>query len=156
MEEEKKPYDEMDNPQILMFIQKYVETWNKTDAYLAVHPDSTRAAAMSNAYRYWKNPVLQATLRVVLDDLMMSNDEILAILMNIARGTDKTNKSNQIAAIKLIMEARGLLLHRTDITTAGEKVSWQQIIENQGQQVQSTFKGTILADVDAEGNVRGY
>ena len=143
-----KQYEEMENPQILLFIQKYIETWNKTDAYLAVHPDSTRAAAMSNAYRYWKNPTLQATLKVILDDLMMSNDEILAILMNIARGADKTNKANQLQAIKLIMESRGLLLHRTDITTAGDKVSWQQIINSEDVRKDNYAGGVVIAETD--------
>lgn len=144
---ETKPYDELENPQILAFIQRYVETWNKTDAYMAVHPESSRAAAMSNSYRYWRNPTLQATLKVILDDLLMSNDELLAILMDIARGQKGTNKANQISAIKLIMESRGLLLHRTDVTTAGEKISWEQIINTEDVR-KDKFGGVTVIDND--------
>lgn len=151
-EKRERPYDEMDNAQILVYLQKYIETWNKTEAYLAVHPESSRPSAMTNTFRYWRNPTLQASLKVIIDDLGIGNDELLAILTSIARGENGTNKANQLAAIKLIMESRGLLLHRTDITTAGEKVSWQQIIENEtGAKVGTDYMGgTMITSPDEE------
>jgi phage terminase small subunit len=136
-DEVKKPYINLEDAQVLAYVNRYIQTWNKTEAYLAVHPESSRPSAMSNTYKYWKNPTVQATIRVIMDDLGMGNDEILATITAIARGDDKTNKANQLKALELLGKMKGMFMDRLDITTAGEKVSWQQIISREGSGITS-------------------
>lgn len=144
--EENKMTEEttLTNEQILAYVTAYIKTWNKTEAYLAVHPDCERPSAMSNTYRYWNLPAVQATLAVIMDDYLMGVDEIRAILSQMARGENGVNKANQLKALELIMKSKGMFIDRVDVTTTGQKISWEQIINAPEAHKDYTGGTTIL------------
>lgn len=129
----------LDDSKITAFIIAYLKTWNRTEAYLSVHPESTRVAALSNSYRYWNNKKVQTALKLIMDDAMMGKDEIGAILTNLARGGTGIKKAEQLKAIELIMKSKGMFLDRIDVTTQGNKISWEQIISEDKVSTKSNY-----------------
>lgn len=145
MEENKIEEQEIQTSDVLIYVTKYLETFNKTDAYLAVHPDSSRGAAMSNTWRYWNNKKVQAALAHILEDSLMGTDEIRATLTALARGGNGVKKAEQLKAIELIMKSKGMFIERMDITTAGKSLSWEQIISENRVDTKNNFGGmTVL------------
>ena len=142
-EETKLEFEEIEDEKVLTYCKRYIETWNKTEAYLAVHPSTTRMSAATNTFRLWTNPKVQATLQTLISDLVIGNDEILALLAERVR--DKSNKQSQLKAIELVMRSRGQFLDRTDITTQGQKISWQQFINNEGE-VKQDYQGITVIE----------
>lgn len=133
---------ELDNAEVVTYVTKYLETFNKTEAYLAVHPDSTKISAMSNTFRYWNNSKVQNAIRVILDDALIGTDELKVILTSMARGEKGVNKANQLKAIELLMKAKGMFTERLDITTQGNAVSWQAILKGEDEKQPASF--TVL------------
>lgn len=137
-EETKIDYEELDDEKLMSYCQTYLRTFSKTKAYMACHPDSTEASALSNAHRTHKNPKVIGFLQYVISEKVMGSDEFLVVLADRAR--DTSNKQAQIAALKLVKEI--LFPNRIDVTTNGEKISWQQVIENSGEAAK--FGGIVL------------
>ena len=55
------------------------------------------------------------------------------VLIKLAeRARDTSNKQAQLRAIELLGKTKGIFLDRTDITSKGKSISWEQFIsENQ-------------------------
>lgn len=120
----------LSDAEVETYCKKYLETWNKTEAYLAVHPETSRISALSNVTRYHNNPKIREYLAFLLSDKVMGIDEIVTRIAERAR--DSSNKQAQLKALELIAKTKGLFIDRTDITSAGQRISWNQFIsENQ-------------------------
>jgi hypothetical protein len=141
-EREKESY--LSDAEVITYCKKYLETWNKTEAYLAVHPESTRESAISNAPRYYNNPKVREVLAFLLQDKVMSIDEIVSRIAERAR--DSSNKQAQLKALELIGKTKGIFLDRTDITTAGQKVSWNQFINSEGEVVKDSRGTSVIME----------
>lgn len=133
MEEKRKRESFLSDEEVEVYCKKYLETWNKVDAYLAVHPESTRVSALSNVTRYHSNPKIQEHLAILMGDSVMGVDELIIRIAELAR--DNANKTSQLKALELMGKTKGIFLDRTDITTAGQKVSWQQFINSENGEV---------------------
>ncbi|MEP0806260.1 MAG: hypothetical protein HRF47_12265 [Chloroflexota bacterium] len=120
----------LSDEEVELYCKKYLETWNKTEAYLAVHPETSRASALSNVTRYHNNPKIREYLALLLSDKVMGVDEVVTRIAERAR--DSSNKHTQLKALELIARIKGLFIDRTDITSGGERISWNRFIsENQ-------------------------
>jgi len=113
-----------------VYCKKYLETFSRTKAYKAVHPNCTHESAISNGLRYFSYPKVQEYLRAMLQDRVMTTDEIFTTLTERAR--DTSNKQTQLKALELLGRTKALFLDRTDLTTQGKSISWTQFVsENQ-------------------------
>jgi antitoxin component YwqK of YwqJK toxin-antitoxin module len=124
------------------YCKKYLETFSRTEAYKAVHPDCTHESAVANGLRYYNYPKIRDYLTVMMQDKLMSTDEIFKLLSDRAR--DNSNKQAQLKALELIGRTKGIFLDRTDITTAGTKISWNQFINSEGEVKKDYKGGTVL------------
>lgn len=127
-EEIKERESYLSDEEVITFCKVYLQTWSKTEAYLSVHPDSTKESAISNAPRYFNNPKIREFLALILEDKVMSLDEVFIRLGERAR--DSSNKQAQLKALELLGRTKGLFVDRTDLTTQGKAISWTQFIEN--------------------------
>lgn len=125
-EENKRITDE----EVEVYCKKYLETFNRTEAYKAVHPNCTHLSAVSNGLRYYKYPKIQEALAFILSDRVMTTDEL--ILRIAERARDSSNKQAQLKALELLARTKGLFLDRQDITTGGQRISWNQFINSEG------------------------
>jgi hypothetical protein len=114
--------------EVEVYCKKYLETFSRTEAYLAVHPDSTWESAVSNGLKYFNYPKIQNALKDMIADKVMTLDELLMQLGKIAR--DSKKDSDRIRALELLGRSQGLFVDRTDITTQGSKVTWTEFLEN--------------------------
>lgn len=126
MTEERQKESYLSDEEVEVYCKKYLESFSKVDAYLAVHPNSTRISALANITRYHSNPKIQEYLSSLLIDNVMGIDEIFTRLSELAR--DKGNKQAQLKALELLGRTKALFLDRTDITSRGEKLSWNEFI----------------------------
>lgn len=115
--------------EVEVYCKKYLETFSRTEAYLAVHPDSTYDSAVANGLRYFNYPKIKNALNDMIADKVMSLDELLIQLGKIARFSKKD--SDRIRALELLGRSQGLFVDRTDVTTKGEKISWTEFINQQ-------------------------
>jgi hypothetical protein len=118
--------------EVEVYCKKYLETFSRTEAYKAVHPETTHDSAVSNGLRYFNYPKIQESLREMIQDKVMTSDELRTQLSNIARFSKKD--SDRIRALELIGKTHGLFVDRTDITTKGEKLSWGEYLEKINQE----------------------
>lgn len=140
LEREKESY--LSDEEVELYCKKYLETWSKVDAYMTVHPDSTKISALSNVTRYHNNPKIREYLAIALSDKVMGVDEIVSRIAERAR--DASNKQAQLKALELVGKTKGIFLDRTDITTMGKSVSWQQFINSDGREVKQENGITVL------------
>lgn len=111
-----------------IYCRKYLETFSRTEAYKAVHPNCSHETAVANGLRYFNYPKIKEYLTDMMQDKIMSMDELFKILTERAR--DASNKQAQLKALELIGKTKGVFLDRTDITTAGQKLTWEQFINS--------------------------
>ena len=125
-EEERQKESYLSDEEVEVYCKKYLETWNKSDAYLSVHPESTHNSAIRNSQRYYENPKIQEYLRVMLQDKVMTVEELVSQLAEIARGSKKD--SDRIRALELLGRSKALFIDRNDITSQGNRISWNEFI----------------------------
>jgi hypothetical protein len=118
--------------EVEVYCKKYLETFSRTEAYKAVHPNCTHDSAVSNGLKYFNYPKIQEYLIEMIRDKVMSSDELRTQLSNIARFSKKD--SDRIRALELIGKTHGLFVDRTDITTKGDKLSWGEYLEKINQE----------------------
>ncbi len=111
-----------------IYCRKYLETFSRTEAYKAVHPNCSHETAVANGLRYFNYPKIKEYLTDMMQDKVMSMDELFKILTERAR--DASNKQAQLKALELIGKTKGVFLDRTDITTAGQRITWEQFINS--------------------------
>lgn len=130
--------------EIEVYCKKYLETFSRTEAYKAVHPDCTHESAIANGLRYFNYPKVKEYLTVMIQDKMMSTDELFKILTDRAR--DNSNKTAQLKALELIGRTKGIFLDRQDITTQGQRISWNQFIQSEGETKKDYQGGTVILE----------
>jgi len=109
------------NEKHIAFIEKYLQCFNATRAYLEVYPNSTYDSARKSSSELLAKPDIQEVLKARYSELVMTDDEYYALLTERAR--DTSNPSLQLKALELIGRTRGKFIDRQDITSAGQSIS---------------------------------
>jgi phage terminase small subunit len=73
------------SPKHQVFVNKYLELWNATRAYMAAYPAVSETTARTNGSLLLVNTNIQAHIRARLNELHMSADEALARMTDIAK-----------------------------------------------------------------------
>src|SRR5687767_12362115 len=82
-----KNKDEL-NAKQLAFIDEYLTCMNATQAYMAVYPKSSYAAANANAARLLSNTIVKAEIEKRMKAYTMSANEVIAGISSVAYAPD--------------------------------------------------------------------
>lgn len=116
------------------FCELYLQYFNATKAYMQVFKDASYGTARANSTELMKREDVQEFLSRRLDELAITSNEVVLGLAKIARNEEEKT-TDRIRAYELLGKTKGIFLDRTDITTAGQKVSWQQFINSESGEV---------------------
>lgn len=109
------------NPQQKKFADRYLETFKVADSYQEAYPESKRDSSHANGTRLLKNEEVRKYLIEKFSEVLISTDELVAMLCNLAR--NGKSEYTKIRAIELLGKSKGLWLDRTDITSGGERIT---------------------------------
>lgn len=77
------------SPKHRMFCEKYIETWNATDAYQAAYPKSSRDAARRDGSRLLTNADISEEIQQRVAEITLSANEVLKRLTEHAKADIK-------------------------------------------------------------------
>jgi phage terminase small subunit len=132
------------NEKHIAFCEKYLQNFNATKAYQEVYKDASYETANANASSLLReNPEIKEYLKNRLAELVITSNEIVLGITSIARNPEEKT-ADRLKAYDMLAKINALYLDRMDVTTAGQKVSWEQIIKNEGDSHKDYLGGTVL------------
>jgi hypothetical protein len=126
------------------FCELYLQHFNGAKAYQETFQDASYETARANASALIKeNAEVQEYLKNRLAELTITSNEILLGIAAIARNTEEKT-TDRLKAYDMLAKINAMYLDRMDVTTAGQKISWEQIIKNEGDTHKDYMGGTVL------------
>jgi phage terminase small subunit len=112
-----------------------------TAAYMIAYPGTTEESARVDASKLMAKDEIKEYIANKVAIMVMGTNEALIRLGVLAREAERD--ADKLKAIELILKTQGAFIDRHDITTKGEKISWQQFINSEDVQRKSgmTFVG---------------
>lgn len=120
------------NERMKAFAETYLrgltgEKISAPDAYLKVYKTRNKKVAYKESHRLLNREDVKEYLRQRMSEMVMSSNEVLLRLSDIAqRGTN----FEKLKALELIGKTLGLFTDRMDITTGGDKISFKEFINS--------------------------
>lgn len=132
------------NEKHIAFCELYLQNFNATKAYQEVYKDASYDTAGANASALLReNPEIKEYLKERLAELTITSNEIVLGITRIARNPEEKT-TDRLKAYDMLAKINALYLDRMDISTLGEKLSWEQIIKNEGKTQGDYMGGTVL------------
>ena len=97
------------------------------DAYLKVYKTRSKKVAYKESHRLLNREDVKEYLRQRMSEMVMSSNEVLLRLSDIAQHGTNFEK---LKALELIGKTLGLFTDRMDITTGGDKISFKEFINS--------------------------